>query len=223
MRPAGGATEIDDAAYLDLTPHPWAGLPVVLRLEAVDGIDQRRPERAAGGSCCRCAPFQHPVARAIIEQRRHLADRPGAARRGRRGARPAEPRAGAVSERHRGLPGAALGDAAPARSSEKETDARRRHGAALGHRAASRGRQPVARRARAARAAGGAARRARRGRQRRGARAPDERAAARAQRVSRRARPARRRSRRSKRPADAADRSRTRCRSSARTCSRCST
>ena len=41
MRPAGGATEIDDAAYLDLTPHPWAGLPVVVRLEAVDGIDQR--------------------------------------------------------------------------------------------------------------------------------------------------------------------------------------
>jgi uncharacterized protein (TIGR02302 family) len=75
MRPAGGTTKLDDAAYLDLTPHPWAGLPVVMRLEAVDGIGQRGqsepqelvlPQRA----------FQHPVARALIEQRRRLAAEP---------------------------------------------------------------------------------------------------------------------------------------------------
>jgi uncharacterized protein (TIGR02302 family) len=77
MRPAGGATEVDDAAYLDLTPHPWAGLPVVLRLEAIDGIDQRgqsEPQHLV----LPMREFMHPVARAIIEQRRQLADRPEA-------------------------------------------------------------------------------------------------------------------------------------------------
>ena len=75
MRPAGNATEIDDAAYLDLTPHPWAGLAVVIRLEAVDGIDQHgfsEPQELV----LPARPFQHPVARAIIEQRRHLAAEP---------------------------------------------------------------------------------------------------------------------------------------------------
>jgi uncharacterized protein (TIGR02302 family) len=75
MRPAGGATDVDDAAYLDLTPHPWAGLPVVLHLEAVDGIDQRgqsEPQKLV----LPMREFHHPVARAIIEQRRRLADRP---------------------------------------------------------------------------------------------------------------------------------------------------
>jgi len=75
MRPAGGATQIDDAAYLDLTPHPWAGLPVVVRLEAVDGIDQvgqSEPQEIV----LPARQFQHPVARAIIEQRRHLAAEP---------------------------------------------------------------------------------------------------------------------------------------------------
>ena len=41
MRPAAGTTKIDDAGYVDLTPHPWAGLPVVARLEAADGIGQQ--------------------------------------------------------------------------------------------------------------------------------------------------------------------------------------
>ena len=75
MRPAGGTTEMDDSAYLDLTPHPWAGLPVVVRLEAVDGIDQHglsEPQELV----LPARPFQHPVARAIIEQRRHLAAEP---------------------------------------------------------------------------------------------------------------------------------------------------
>jgi uncharacterized protein (TIGR02302 family) len=75
MRPGSGATAIQDSSYLDLTPHPWAGLPVTLQLQARDGIEQRGwseplevilPER----------PFQHPVAREIIEQRRQLASDP---------------------------------------------------------------------------------------------------------------------------------------------------
>ena len=59
----------------DLTPHPWAGLPVRIWLEAVDALDQvgmsrviemRLPERE----------FTNPIARAIIEQRRNLAEDP---------------------------------------------------------------------------------------------------------------------------------------------------
>jgi uncharacterized protein (TIGR02302 family) len=75
MRPAGNAVEIDDSAYLDLTPHPWAGLPVVIRLEAVDGIDQHGLSEPAE-LVLPARPFQHPVARAIIEERRHLAAEP---------------------------------------------------------------------------------------------------------------------------------------------------
>jgi uncharacterized protein (TIGR02302 family) len=75
MRPASGVTKLSDAAYQDLTAHPWAGLTVAVQLEAVDAIDQRGrtelvemilPERE----------FHHPVARAIIEQRRTLANDP---------------------------------------------------------------------------------------------------------------------------------------------------
>ena len=60
----------------DLTPHPWAGLPVALILEAEDGTGQtgvaapvriRLPERE----------FTNPIARAIIEQRRNLVAEPG--------------------------------------------------------------------------------------------------------------------------------------------------
>ena len=74
MRPAGGAIEVDDATYLDLTPHPWAGLPVILRLEAVDGVDQRG-ESEPQEIVLPMREFRHPVARAIIEQRRRLAER----------------------------------------------------------------------------------------------------------------------------------------------------
>ncbi|MCB9958459.1 MAG: TIGR02302 family protein [Rhodospirillaceae bacterium] len=61
----------DGVAFVDLTPHPWAGLPVVLELTATDALGQIGtseslrfvlPERE----------FTHPVARAIVEQRRHL-------------------------------------------------------------------------------------------------------------------------------------------------------
>ena len=75
MRPAGGTTELDDSSYLDLTPHPWAGLPVVVRLEAMDALDQHglsEPEELV----LPAREFQHPVARALIEERQRLAVMP---------------------------------------------------------------------------------------------------------------------------------------------------
>ncbi len=65
-------TDIRQTAWQDLTGHPWAGLPVVLRLVAQDGAGQTSetdpislvlPERH----------FTHPVAQAIIAQRKDLA------------------------------------------------------------------------------------------------------------------------------------------------------
>jgi uncharacterized protein (TIGR02302 family) len=63
--------QAEDISYHDLTAHVWAGLAVDIRLEATDGIDQKGvsepfrtvlPERI----------FNHPVARAIVEQRKQL-------------------------------------------------------------------------------------------------------------------------------------------------------
>jgi uncharacterized protein (TIGR02302 family) len=63
--------EIKGTSFQDLTPHPWAGLPVELRISARDAIDQlgtsapiklTLPERK----------FHHPVAKAIIDQRKLL-------------------------------------------------------------------------------------------------------------------------------------------------------
>ena len=59
------------AAFQDLTAHPWAGLPVELRAVARDALGQigasaplavTLPERK----------FYHPVARAIVEERKRL-------------------------------------------------------------------------------------------------------------------------------------------------------
>ncbi len=67
----------NDTVYQDLTPHAWAGLPVHVRLRAEDQMGQSGfsetfditlPERR----------FRHPVAKAIIEQRKRLASEPGA-------------------------------------------------------------------------------------------------------------------------------------------------
>ena len=58
-------------SFHDLTPHPWAGLAVEIRLVARDALDQRGesdpvrtviPERI----------FNHPVARALVELRKQL-------------------------------------------------------------------------------------------------------------------------------------------------------
>ena len=69
--PALNPRSAETVSYQDLTPHPWAGLPVKIRLVAKDGAGQTGvggwietvlPER----------PFQHPVARAIIAERKRL-------------------------------------------------------------------------------------------------------------------------------------------------------
>jgi uncharacterized protein (TIGR02302 family) len=68
--------EAKATSYHDLSPHPWAGLPVEIRLVATDALGQtgesepvrmKLPERA----------FNHPVARAIIDQRKELVIDPG--------------------------------------------------------------------------------------------------------------------------------------------------
>ncbi|HEX3861002.1 MAG TPA: TIGR02302 family protein [Stellaceae bacterium] len=65
-------------SYHDLSPHPWAGLPVEIRLVATDALGQTGeseparmvlPERS----------FHHPIARAIIDQRKELAKDPASA------------------------------------------------------------------------------------------------------------------------------------------------
>ena len=67
-----GLTEATESSFHDLTPHPWAGLPVSLSLAARDELGQTGtseeiemilPERI----------FRHPVAKKIVEQRRVLA------------------------------------------------------------------------------------------------------------------------------------------------------
>ncbi|MBM3492572.1 MAG: TIGR02302 family protein, partial [Alphaproteobacteria bacterium] len=69
--PGMGVREVAETAYRDLTPHPWAGLPVRLQVTARDQLGQQGrseevrfilPERK----------FNHPVARAVIEQRKRL-------------------------------------------------------------------------------------------------------------------------------------------------------
>jgi uncharacterized protein (TIGR02302 family) len=69
--PGSDARKAQEVSYHDLTPHPWAGLPVTIQLTAKDAIGQSAtsdtleivlPERT----------FRHPVARAVIEQRKRL-------------------------------------------------------------------------------------------------------------------------------------------------------
>jgi uncharacterized protein (TIGR02302 family) len=68
--------EAQASSYHDLTPHPWAGLSVEIRVLATDAMSQtgesepvrmQLPERK----------FEHPVARAIIDQRKELVTDPG--------------------------------------------------------------------------------------------------------------------------------------------------
>lgn len=69
--PGGNAKSAKETSYHDLTAHPWAGLPVNIQLLAKDALEQVGvsatlpmvlPERQ----------FRHPVARAIVEQRKQL-------------------------------------------------------------------------------------------------------------------------------------------------------
>ena len=78
--PESAARTVDQTSYVDLTSHPYAGLMVEGRLEARDAIGQmgvsapvtfRLPARI----------FTDPLARALIEQRQHLATSDAAGRR----------------------------------------------------------------------------------------------------------------------------------------------
>jgi uncharacterized protein (TIGR02302 family) len=59
------------ASFHDLTPHPWAGLAVELRLVAIDAIGQTGSSEPVAMTLPERA-FNHPIARAIIEQRKAL-------------------------------------------------------------------------------------------------------------------------------------------------------
>ena len=68
----GDAREVSDVTVRDFTSHPWAGARVILQLHSEDGAAQTGssepleitlPERR----------FSHPLARALVEQRRDLA------------------------------------------------------------------------------------------------------------------------------------------------------
>jgi uncharacterized protein (TIGR02302 family) len=58
-------------AFRDLTPHPWAGTPVRLQLFATDAIGQQGLSQPFD-MVLPAREFHHPVAKAIIEQRRQL-------------------------------------------------------------------------------------------------------------------------------------------------------
>lgn len=73
--PSMNAREIKEATFQEIAPHPWAGLPVILRLSAKDATGQQSftdeikmvlPERQ----------FKNPVAQRIIEERRKLTTQP---------------------------------------------------------------------------------------------------------------------------------------------------
>jgi uncharacterized protein (TIGR02302 family) len=79
--PGLSQTEVETTTYHDLTPHPWAGLPVTIQLQAQDAIGQIGTSDSIQ-TVLPARVFQHPVARAIIEQRKKLSiDAGGESRR----------------------------------------------------------------------------------------------------------------------------------------------
>jgi len=76
--PESNATHVDQTSYVDLTGHPYAGLVVDGRLEARDATGQKG-ESATFTFKLPARVFTDPLARALIEQRQHLAtaDAPG--------------------------------------------------------------------------------------------------------------------------------------------------
>lgn len=73
--PGRNVRQARETGFHDLTPHKWAGLPVVMELIATDGIGQTgRSERISFLLPER--NFVHKVARAIIEQRKRLTETP---------------------------------------------------------------------------------------------------------------------------------------------------
>ena len=74
--PLGGSPKQPHGAFVqDLTPNPWAGLPVVARLTAKDAAGQTGHSEEAGFTLPERA-FRHPVARAVIAIRKQLSRTP---------------------------------------------------------------------------------------------------------------------------------------------------
>lgn len=74
--PLGGGSRITDKQAFDFTAHPWAGLPVQMTLVAADALGQTSRSDTVGVTLP-ARRFNHPVAKAIVEQRRELALKPG--------------------------------------------------------------------------------------------------------------------------------------------------
>ncbi len=74
--PPAGAGEIQDKQSFDFTAHPWAGLQVQMTLVATDAVGQTARSNPVTVTLP-ARRFTHPVAKAIVEQRRDLALRPG--------------------------------------------------------------------------------------------------------------------------------------------------
>jgi uncharacterized protein (TIGR02302 family) len=72
--PGINAREAAEAGFHDLTAHPWAGLKVRIQLVAEDEIGQTGLS-APVETVLPAREFHHPVARALVEQRRILAQR----------------------------------------------------------------------------------------------------------------------------------------------------
>ncbi|PJI41087.1 TIGR02302 family protein, partial [Ferrovibrio sp.] len=73
--PPAGAGEIADKQSFDFTAHPWAGLQVQMTLVASDALGQTARSQAVTVTIP-ARRFMHPVAKAIVEQRRELALQP---------------------------------------------------------------------------------------------------------------------------------------------------
>ena len=73
--PGRGSKQVISKSYHDLTAHPWAGMPVTLTLFAEDQIGQRGYSDAMAFTLPE-RRFTHPVAKALIEQRKELVSDP---------------------------------------------------------------------------------------------------------------------------------------------------
>ncbi len=70
--PGGVRKSIEEFSYHDLTPHPWAGLPVTVRLVVQDVAGQSGQSPLVNLELP-ARIFKHPVAKEIVNQRRVLA------------------------------------------------------------------------------------------------------------------------------------------------------
>ncbi|MEE9140235.1 MAG: TIGR02302 family protein [Alphaproteobacteria bacterium] len=78
--PGSAPREVENTSYHDLTAHPWAGLEVVVWLEARDAIGQAGRSEALAATLPERV-FRHPVARAIVAERKRLSENPGGRRK----------------------------------------------------------------------------------------------------------------------------------------------